>query len=373
MKALILLAPLMMALCACSRQPTATQPPGPPKVQVLQIQPQRVEVFDEIPATLTGSANTEVRAQVTGYLLRQHYKDGAAIQEGDLLFEIDPQPFQTAVLKAQADVESALAEQVRTEQQEMRNRELIQANAVSRQELEASIMANSAAKARVRALDAILERARLDLAFTRITAPISGIAGPALPGRGDLITPTQTLTTISTLNPIKARFSISETIYLKYAPKITAAAARSDDQQPELFELIRADGTLHPHRGRLDFVDREVQATTGSLAISTIFPNPDLILRPGQFARVRITAAALPEALAVPQRAVMEMQGRHLLVVIGENNMAEFRPVRTGPRSGHLWVIEEGLRPGETIVVEGLLKCRPGQPVQPEPWSPPAS
>jgi membrane fusion protein (multidrug efflux system) len=372
------LSPYFGAFCvvvffsACGSK-EAPPPPPPPKVLVLQIQPQRVEVFDEIVATLDGSSNTDVRSQVTGYLIKQHYKDGAGVKQGDLLFEIDPQPFQTAVLKAEADVESALAQQVKTEQEEARNRQLIKANAVSRQDLEASVMANSAAKAQVRALEAVLDRARLDLGYTKITAPISGVAGSGLPGTGDLVNPSQTLTTISTLDPIKAKFTISENSYLKYVKQIMEVNARPDQEKREVFELIRADGTVHPQRGRFDFIDREVRASTGSLSVSAIFPNPERVLRPGQFGRVRLVAETLPDALAVPQRAVMEIQGRYLLVVVKEDKTADLRPVQVGSRAGNLWVIEKGLRPGETVVVEGVQKCRPGQPVTPEPWTPPAA
>jgi membrane fusion protein (multidrug efflux system) len=364
-----LLAGGLLLFSGCGNKEPAATPP-PPKVLVVQVQPQRVEILDEIVATLDGSANTDVRSQVAGYLQKQHYKDGAAVRQGDLLFEIDPQPFQTAVLKAQADVESALAHQVKTEQEEMRSRQLIQANAVSRQDLEAAIMANSAAKAQVRALDAMLERARLELGYTRITAPISGVAGSAIPGRGDLVSPSQTLTTISALDPIRARFTISETVYLKYVDQITRASTQADADKRALFELIRADGTVHPHRGWFDFIDRQVQTGTGALTVSALFPNPEKVLRPGLFARVRLVAEARPDALAVPQRAVMELQGRHMIAVVREDNTAEIRPVRVGPRSGKLWVIEEGLSSGETVVVEGVQKCRPGQPVSPQPWTP---
>jgi membrane fusion protein (multidrug efflux system) len=347
----------------------ATPAPGPPTVLVLKIEPQRLEVFDEITATLDGSANTEVRAQVSGYLLQQHYRDGSTVKPGDLLFEIDPLPFQAAVLKAQADVESALAAQIKAEQEESRNRQLIQANAVSRMELEASVMANSAAKAQVKALDAVLDRARLELGYTRVTSPIGGVAGSAIPGRGDLVNPNQVLTTISALDPIKARFTISENVYLKHAREITAANERAEGERRDIFELIRADGRRHPQRGRLGFIDRQVEASTGALAVTAVFPNPEIILRPGQYARVRLVAEALPTALAVPQRAVLEIQGRYLLCVVKADRTADLRPVRVGPRVGNLWVIEDGLQPGETVVVEGIQKCRAGQPVNPEPWT----
>jgi membrane fusion protein (multidrug efflux system) len=363
-----LLAGGLFLFSSCGNKKPAAAPP-PPKVLVMQVQPQRVEILDEIVATLDGSANTDVRSQVAGYLQKQHYKDGAEVRQGDLLFEIDPRPFQIAVLKAQADMESALAHQVKTEQEEIRSRQLIEANAISRQDLEAAIMANSAAKAQVRALDAILERAYLELSYTRITAPISGVAGSALPGPGDLISPSQTLTTISTLDPIRARFTISETVYLKYVEQITRASTQPEAEKRALFELVLADGSVHPHRGWFDFIDRQVQTGTGALTVSALFPNPEKVLRPGLFARVRLVAEARPDALAVPQRAVMEQQGRMMIAVVREDNTVEIRPVRVGPRSGNLWVIEEGLSSGETVVVEGVQKCRPGQPVSPQPWT----
>lgn len=362
-----ILAACFLASCG---SPEAPPPPAAPAVQVMQIQPQKLEITDDIVATLDGSANTDVRAQVSGVLLKQHYTNGTTVKKGDLLFEIDPLPFKANVLKAEADVESARAQQLKADQEESRNRELIKANAVSRMELEASVMANSAAKSQVKALEAVLERARLDLGYTRVTAPISGVAGSALPGAGDLVNPSQILTTLSAFDPIKAKFTISEKTYLKNATMIAAATSRAVSERKEVFELIRADGRPHPQKGYFDYVDRQIDSSTGSLSFSALFPNPDLVLRPGQYAKVRLTGN-LPAALAVPQRAVLEIQGRYLMAVVKEDNTVDLRPVRAGTRVGNLWVIEDGIRAGERVVVEGVLKCRAGQAVTPEPWNPP--
>jgi len=360
MRALPILASLaatLMLTIGCSKKPVAEPPP--PDVLVAPVTQQDIAIHSEWTGVLDGFVNATIRAQVPGYLLRQGYREGSKVKKGDLLFEIDPRPFQ-------AVLDQALAQLGKTDLDVKRLTPLAKENAVSREELDDATQANLAAKA---AADA----ARLNLEFTRITSPVDGIAGIATAQIGDLVGPASgPLTTVSTVDPIKAYFQVSEQEYLS-SPAAYANQADADDASaPRNLQLILADGSVFPQPGRLYITGRQVDAQTGTLQVVALFPNPGDVLRPGQFARVRAVTRTETAALLVPQRAVIELQGKRQVVVIGEDDKASFRDVTVGARIGTMWVVEKGLKPGERVVVEGLQKVGEGHAVNAKPYEPAA-
>jgi len=360
MRALPILASLaatLMVSAGCSKKPVAKPPPT--EVLVAQVTQQDIPIHSEWTGVLDGFVNATIRAQVPGYLMRQGYREGSKVKKGDLLFEIDPRPFQ-------AVLDQALAQLVKTELDVKRLTPLAKEKAVSLEELDDATQANLAAKA---AADA----ARLNLEFTRITSPVDGIAGIAAAQIGDLVGPaTGPLTTVSTVDPIKAYFQVSEQEYLNSPAAYANPADAHDASAPRNLQLILADGSVFPQPGRLYITGRQVDAQTGTLQVVALFPNPGDVLRPGQFARVRAVTRTETAALLVPQRAVTEVQGGYQVVVIGEDDKASIRPVTVGARSGTMWIIEKGLKPGERVVVEGLQKISEGHAVSAKPYEPPA-
>ena len=352
-----MMAATLIISAGCSKK-TVAQPPRP-DVLVAQVTQQDIPIQSEWTGVLDGFVNATIRAQVPGYLLRQGYREGSKVKKGDLLFEIDPRPFQAAL-------DQALAQLGKTELDVKRLTPLAKENAVSREELDDATQANLAAKA---AADA----AQLNLEFTRITAPVDGIAGIATAQIGDLVGPaTGPLTTVSTVDPIKAYFQVSEQEYLSSPAAYANQADPDDASAPRNLQLILADGSVFPQPGRLYITGRQVDAQTGTLQVVALFKNPGDVLRPGQFARVRATTRTETAALLVPQRAVMELQGKRQVVVIGEDDKASFRDVSVGARSGTMWIIEKGVKPGERVVVEGLQKVREGDTVNAKPYEPAA-
>jgi RND family efflux transporter MFP subunit len=331
---------------------------------------QDVPVVREWIGSLDGSVNADVRARVSGYLISQNYKEGAVVKQGDLLFQVDPSVYEAAVEQAKAGVAQAEANQLQTEQTEQRETQLYQQKVESKQNLDNAVQNNTAAKAQLKAQQAAQRQAELNLEFTKITAPISGIAGIANPGIGDLVGPSDTnpLTTISTVDPIKVYFQISEQDYLKLAERMQANRANPEPAPP--VEVILADGSLYPHQGKFSALDRQVDDQTGTIRLAALIPNPDNILRPGQFVRARVTVRTVTGALLVPQRAINEQQTSYELAVIGTDNKAEIRSVKVGERVGSLWVVEDGLKTGERVVVEGLQKVRDNELVKPTEWHP---
>jgi membrane fusion protein (multidrug efflux system) len=351
------LAATLTIAIGCTRKPVPALPP--PEVLVTEVKQQDIPIHSEWTGVLDGFVNAVIRAQVQGYLMRQEYREGSKVKKGDLLFEIDPRPFQAAL-------DQALAQLGKTELDVKRLTPLAKEEAVSREELDDAIQANLAAKA-------VVESARLNLEFTRITSPVDGIAGIAAAQIGDLVGPaTGPLTTVSTVDPIKVYFQISEQEYLNSPASFANPADPNDDSAPRPLELILADGSVFPQKGRLFFANRQVDAQTGTLQVAALFPNPGDVLRPGQFARVRAVTRTAAAASLVPQRAVRELQGKYQVVVIGPDDKASIRDVAVGERSGTMWIIEKGLTPGERVVVEGVQKTREGLTVTPKPYEPPA-
>jgi membrane fusion protein, multidrug efflux system len=356
---------------ACSKPATNALLNQPQEVLVMEVLQQDVPLVRQWIGSLDGSVNADIRARVTGHLISQNYKEGSVVQKGDLMFQIDPSTYQAALEQAKSSLAQAEANQLQTEQTEKRETELFEKNVESKQNRDNAVQSNSAAKAEVKAQQAAVRQAELNLAFTKITAPIVGVAGIANPGIGDLVGPSdaQPLTTISTVDPIKAYFRISEQDYLKLARKIESARATGEIAPP--VEIILADGSLYPVQGKFATIDREVDQQTGTIRIEALFANPNNILRPGQFVRVRVTVRNTQGALVVPQRAVNELQTSYEVAVVDGANRAEIRQVKVGEKVGSLWVVEDGLKAGDRVVVEGMQKVHDGQVVKPVAWTAP--
>jgi membrane fusion protein (multidrug efflux system) len=342
----------------------------PPEVLVTEVQQKDVPIVREWIGSLDGSVNADIRARVSGYLISRNYKEGSLVHQGDLLFQIDPSVYEAAVEQAKSGVAQAEANQLQAQQTEQREVQLFEQKVESQQSRDNAVQNNTAAKAALKAQQAALKQAELNLEFTKVAAPIIGVAGIANPGIGDLVGPSdsQPLTTVSTLDPIKAYFQISEQDYLKVAQRIVEDRANPTPAPP--VEIILADGSLYPQQGKFSAIDRQVDDQTGTIRLAALFPNPDNILRPGQFVRVRVIVKTVHGALLVPQRAVNELQTSYELAVVGADNKAEIRSVKVGDRIGSLWVVEDGLKPGERVVVEGLQKVRDHEPVKTVAWNP---
>jgi membrane fusion protein (multidrug efflux system) len=363
----------IVTFVGCSKSGVTENSLGPPEVLVTNVIQEDVPIVREWIGSLDGSVNADIRARVSGYLISKDYKEGRVVQKGDPLFEIDPSVYEAAVEQAKAAVAQAEANQLQADQTEKREIGLFEQKVESKQNRDNAVQANEAAKAEVKAQEAALRQAQLNLQFTKVTAPVTGVAGIANPGIGDLVGPndSQPLTTVSTVDPIKAYFQLSEQDYLKVAPRIEEARSAGETAPP--VEIILADGTLYPHQGKFSAIDRQVDDQTGTIRLAALFPNSDSILRPGQFVRVRTSVRTMHGALLVPQRSVKELQTSYEIAVVGAENRAEIRSVKVGDRFGSLWVIDEGLNPGEHVVVEGLQRVRDGQPVKPMPWTPSAT
>jgi membrane fusion protein (multidrug efflux system) len=353
----------------CSKKGPGESSFGAPEVLVTEVLQQDVPVVKEWIGSLDGSVNADIRARVSGYLVSQNYKEGTLVHQGDLLFQIDPSTYEAAVEQAKSALAQSEANQLQSEQTEKRETQLFEQKVDSKQSLDNAVQANAAGKAQVKAQQAALTQAQLNLDFTKIRAPVTGVAGIANPGIGDLVGPSdaQPLTTMSTVDPIKVYLRISEQDYLKFAKR--AEADRAAGGSPPPVEIVLADGSLYGQKGRFSAVDRDVDQQTGTIRLAALFPNPGNILRPGGFVRVRVTVRELHAALLVPQRAVNELQTSYEVAVVSGDNKVEKRSVTVGERIGSLWVIEDGLKPGDRIIVEGMQKVRDGQTVKPMPWT----
>ena len=357
---------LVLALTGCKKQEKPTT--ASPEVEVVEVAQKDVPIYSEWVGSTDGFINAQIQPRVSGYLLAQRYKEGSFLKKGELLFQIDARPFQAALDQAKGQLAQAQAALGKTELDVKRYTPLAKESVVSQEELDNAIQANLGNKAAVAAATAAMEQAQLNLDFTRIFAPIEGIAGIAQAQIGDLVGPNSVLTTISTVNPIKVYFPFSEQEYLKYTKDYSSDKQRIEGAKDLRLELSLADGTTFPYPGRVSFADRQVDPRTGTLRVAAVFPNPGNVLRPGQFARVRAVMETKKGALLVVQRAVTELQGSYQVAVVGGDNRVAIRSVKVGPRIGSLWIIEEGLRPGERVIAEGIQKVRQGVTVTPKPY-----
>lgn len=364
--ALLLAALLQFVGCA---NKTEAAPPPPPEVQVVNIEQKDVPVYGEWVATLDGFVNADIRPQVPGYLMKQTYKEGTRVRKGDVLFEIDPRPFEAALQAAQGQQAQAEAQLGKTALDVQRDTPLAKQSAIPQAQLDNDIQANAAASAVVKANQAQVEQARLNMEFTKVRSLVDGIAGIAKGQIGDLVGPTTILTTVSQVQPIKAYFSISEQEYLPYAERISeVVSGKRAAGETKGLELILADGSVYPHKGAVLLADRQVDLKTGTIRVAAGFDNPNGVLRPGQFARVRVATSVAKGALLVPQRAVIETQGTYQVAVVTPENKASIRPVKVGQRVGNMWIIQDGIQPSERVIVEGFQKVKEGSPVNTKPF-----
>jgi RND family efflux transporter MFP subunit len=361
------LLPLVFFFAGCGGR--AAAPPGaPPEVRVIAVAQRDVPIVSEWVATLDGYVNAQIQPQVTGYIVKQTYKEGSPVHNGDVLFEIDPRPFKALLDQAKAQLAESQAQMGKTQLDVDRDTPLAKERAIAQSQLDNDVQANLAAKAAVQSAEAQVEQAQLNLGFTHVTSLFDGIAGIAQVQLGNLVNPSTVLTSVSQVNPIKAYFPISEQEYLRLADRINAPQDHVDvpkDAPP--LELVLADGTVYPSKGRVLYTDRQVDITTGTIRVVSAFPNPKNFLRPGQFGRVRASTYTRTGALLVPQRAVIELQGSYQLAVVGSDNKVSVRIVKVGERVGTEWIIDSGVKQGEMVIVEGVQKVRDGVSVTSKP------
>jgi membrane fusion protein (multidrug efflux system) len=361
---------VLLPLTGCATK-TEAAPPPPPEVQVVPVEQKDVPIYGEWVATLDGYVNADIRPQVTGYLLKQNYREGMLVRKGEVMFEIDPRPFQAALQQAQGQQAQAEAQRGKTELDVQRDTPLAKQSAIPQAQLDNDIQANAAAAAIVSGSKAQVEEARLNVEFTKVRSLLKGIAGLAKGQIGDLVSPTTVLTTVSQFQPIKVYFSVSEQEYLRVAARIgeVVTGKRAFNTKKNL-ELILADGSVYPKKGSILLADRQVDPKTGTMRIAAAFENPSGLLRPGQFARVRLPTSVAKDALLVPQRSVIETQGSYQVAVVTPDNKASIRPVKVGERVGDMWIIQSGVQPEERVIVEGFQKIKEGTPVAPKPFQP---
>ena len=397
----------MAASVSCSTRASANlQPAPPPDVEVAAVEQRDVPIYREWIGTLDGMVNAAIKAQVGGYLLSQNYTEGSFVRKGQLLFEIDPRPFQAALdqavgqlaqakgqlaqaraqlTQAEAQLAQSVANQGRTQLDVDRYTPLAKQQAITQQDLDNAVQNNIAAKAQIEASKAGVETARaqieasnanvesaqaavqasrVNIGFTHLVSPIDGIVGQAQVQVGNLVGPsTGTITTVSTLEPIKANFTVGEQEYLDFTK------GGGKDLSTLQLELILADGTVYPQKGKVMFADRQVNQSTGAILLIGVFPNPGNILRPGQYAKIRAAVGVRNNALLVPQRAITELQGSFQVAVVDSDNKVSIRKVTPGERIATKWIVTDGLNPGERVIAEGVMKVGPGMPVNPKPFA----
>jgi RND family efflux transporter MFP subunit len=356
----------------CSRKPAQTAPP-PPEVLVTTVTPRDVPRVLERVATLDGFINANINAQVQGYIISRDYQEGSVVKKGDLLFQIDPRPFEAALAQAKGTLAKDKANQVKAVADEKRAMDLFKKKVISDQERDTATAAADSTRANVEADAAAVKQAEINLGYTKITAPIDGVVGFTNNQVGDLVGPsTGPLTTMSQIDPIKAVVTVGEGPWTDFVSRHPDATERQAYIKSLDFELILGNGEVYPRKGKFYALDRNLDVKTGSIRYEVTFPNPGNILRPGQFGNVRFLADMKKGAMVIPQEAVNELQGSYQVAVVDENNKVSIRPVKMGERIGAMWEVTEGLKPGDKVVVQGLQKAREGSTVTVKDWTPPA-
>jgi RND family efflux transporter MFP subunit len=356
---------------SCSRKPAPPDPTAP-EVLVTTVTPQDVPRVLERVATLDGFINANINAQVQGYIVSRDYQEGSVVKKGDLLFQIDPRPFEAALAQAKGTLAKDKANQVKADADEKRAMDLFNKKVISDQERDTATAAAQAGRANIEADEAAVQQAELNLGYTKITVPIDGVVGFANNQVGDLVGPsTGPLTTVSQIDPIKAVVTAGEGPFTDFVSRHPDPAERNAYVKSLDFELILGNGEVYPHKGKFYALDRSLDPKTGSIRYEVTFPNPENILRPGQFGKVRFVADMKKGAMVIPQEAVTELQGNYQVAVVDENNKVSIRPVKMGERIGVMWEVTDGLKPGDKVVVQGIQKAREGAQVTVKDWTPP--
>jgi len=356
----------------CSRKPAQTAA-APPEVLVTTVTPHDVPRVLERVATLDGFINANINAQVQGNIISRDYTEGSVVKKGDLLFRIDPRPFEAALAQAKGTLAKDKANQVKADADEKRAHDLFKKKVISDQERDTAVAAAGSSRANVEADQAAVETAELNLGYTKVTAPIDGLAGFANKQVGDLVGPsTGLLTTVSQIDPIKAVVTAGEGPFTDFVSRHPDATERNAYVKTLEFQLILGNGEIYPHKGNFYALDRSLDPKTGSIRYYVTFPNPGNVLRPGQFGKVRFVADMKKGAMVIPQEAVNELQGGYQVAVVDQNNKASIRPVKMGERIGAMWEVNDGLKPGDRVIVQGAQKVREGSPVKVKEWTPPS-
>jgi RND family efflux transporter MFP subunit len=362
----VALAVFLFPVSSCTNTQANPAPP-PPIVEVTEVVQKDVPIYSEWVAVLDGYVNAQIQPRVSGYVIKQDYKEGSVVKEGQILFEIDPRPFKAALDQAKAQLAQAQAQLGKATQDVERDKPLARERAIAQSQLDTEIQAKLGAQAQVQAAQANVEQAELNMEWTKVTSLVSGIAGIAQVQIGNLVAPSSILTSVSQVHPIKAYFTVSEQEFTDFHRRFPTQASVEEQRKRIPLELLLADGKVYEQRGTIYFADREVNPATGAIRIAGVFPNPNNLLRPGGYGRVRASVNTRNGALLVPQRAVIELQGSYQVAVVGDDNKVSIRPVNVGERVGKLWIVNEGVKPGERVVVEGQMKVRDGAPVKPVP------
>jgi RND family efflux transporter MFP subunit len=367
MPTLILVLALGIFASGCNKGQAAAAVPIP-EVQVATVETRDVPIYGEWVATLDGYVNAEIRPQVSGYIIKQNYTEGSLVRKGQVLFEIDPRPFQATLDRAKGDLAQAQAQLGKSTLDVERDTPLADARAIAKSQLDNEVQAKLGAQAAVESAKAAVEQAELNLEWTKVTSLVDGIAGIAQVQMGNLVGSTSILTSVSQVDPIKAFFPISEHEYLLAQSKSKAISSKhAISFFGNSLQLILTDGSIYAQKGKILLADRQVDPGTGTIRIVAAFPNPGNVLRPGQYGRVRVETSTKRDALLLPQSAVVYLQGSHQVAVVGGDHRVSMRAVKPGATVGTMWVIDEGLKPGEQIVVGGVQQIREGTLVTPKP------
>ncbi len=352
-----------LLLNGCTKGASAPSPPAP-TVQVVSVVQQDTPIYSEWVAILDGYVNAQIQPHVSGYIIRQNYKEGSVVKKGDVLFEIDPRPFKAALDQAKGQLAEAEAQLGKATLDVQRDTPLAEARAIAQSQLDTEIQAKLGAQAIVLAAKANVEQAELNIEWTRVTSLVNGIAGIAQVQIGNLVGPTSVLTSVSQVDPIKTYFTVSEQEFTDFHRRFPTQESVEEQRRRIPLQLLLADGTVYERTGTIYFADREINPATGAIRIAGVFPNPNNLLRPGGYGRVRASVKTQNGALLVPQRAVIELQGSFQVAVVGSDDKVSIRPVTVGERVGKLWIVTDGLKAGERVIVEGVMKVRDGAPVK---------
>ena len=358
----------LLLLAACEKKQSGPPKAAPTQVSVATVEQRDVEIYGDWVATLDGYVNAQIQPQVSGYLIKQDYQEGSVVHVGDVLFEIDPRPFQATLDQTEGQLAQAQAQLGLADINVKRDSPLVKARAVAQSQLDNDVQQQAAQHASVSTAQANVEQAQLNLGFTKVRSLVTGIAGRAQTQVGNLVSPSTTLTSVSQVNPIKVYFAISEQEYLALSGRVKAGGKadllRSGNSVP--LQLTLGNGSIYPYKGQIVFVDRQINTQTGTIQVAGSFSNPQNLLRPGQFGRIKAETEVRHDVLLLPQRAVNELQGSYQVAVIAPDNTVQIRTVELGPQIGSDWIITRGIKPNERVATEGVSSLKDGMRVSPQ-------